>query len=882
LGITGISDPHVRFDRLTGRWFVVAIDIDHKTNNYCCIAVSDGPTITSSSSFTIYYFNVSGTGGSSNDFFDYPTLGVDKNSLYIGGNMFANQVSFSGSNMWVVNKASLTGGTLTVTAFPHGITGTDMYTPQGVHNDDPVATSGYFIGASQTQYSKLVIRRVSYSGSTPTLSGDLNLTTSTTYTPKTVPTLGGTAIDGDDRRLCAAMIKKNKITGVANLWIAQGTLLSSSGIGGSGGDRDGALWVEIGNLATTPTILQAATLYDGVNPTSSAVYYTYPTIALSGQGHNLMGFTSAGPAKYAQAAAAGRYRTDAAGTFQAPADFTTTTSTYNPGANRWGDFTQTVVDPNDDMTMWTFSEYVPTTNAWGVRAAQFKAPAPATPTLATVPVCGATTTVTINGTSANNSEFFDPGTDAGGPGFNRLRVAVSGTSAIAVSNVVFVSPTQIKADFNVPANATSGTYTVTITNPDGQTSTTTFNLSCTAPACGDPTGLSSSNISTTGATVSWLAVTNAISYHVQYRVTGSGTWLDAGTVNSPVTSLGITGLTSGTAYDWQVRATCSGGSGNYVAAQFTTLSNCNPPTGLSSSAITSTGATVSWTAVSGAVNYTMQYEANGSGSWTMVTTSSISVAITNLSASTIYDWQVKTNCSSGSSAYTNPLQFTTNAAGCNDQLEPNNTLATAAPVSVGTNVNAEIASASDVDYYSFSTSGSRKNVKVTLTNLPANYDLTLYNSNGSQLATSTNAGTSAETVVYNTNKPGSYDVKVSGVSGAFSATQCYTLQVLIGNTTFTANVADGSENTNLVRGRLNVYPVPASTAITISFDAYAKGHATIAIINQLGQKVYNKEVGVSNGINFNNIDVSTLKAGVYILKVNNGKEIQTKKLIISK
>ena len=27
LGISGISDPHVRFDRLTGRWFIVAIDI---------------------------------------------------------------------------------------------------------------------------------------------------------------------------------------------------------------------------------------------------------------------------------------------------------------------------------------------------------------------------------------------------------------------------------------------------------------------------------------------------------------------------------------------------------------------------------------------------------------------------------------------------------------------------------------------------------------------------------------------------------------------------------------------------------------------------------------------------------------------------------------
>ena len=499
-GISGVSDPHVRYDRFSGRWFIVAIDINHKTNNYACVAVSKGSEITQNSDFTIYYFNVSGTGGSSRDFFDYPTLGIDKFSLYIGGNMFARQTSYSGSTMWVVDKASLLSGSMKVTSFPNNISGTDMYTPQGVHNDDPNATAGYFIGASQTLYSKLVIRRVSYSGSTPTLSGDLNVSTPAMYSPKTVPTLGGTAIDGNDRRICAAMIKKNKIAGVANLWVAQGTLLNSSGIGGPSGDRDGALWLEIGNLSTSPVIRQAATFYDGVHSSSSsAENYIYPTIATNGQGHSLMGFTSAGASKYAQAAAAQRFRTDGAGTFHPAADLTNTTSTYNPGANRWGDYTQTVVDPTDDMTMWTFTEYVPTTNAWGVRAAQYLAPAPATPVLATTPVCGTTTTVTINGTSTNNSEFFEPGADYS----SHLNVSVSGASTISVSNINFVSPTQIKADFAVPSGAASGTYTLTVTNPDGQSASTTFTLSCSGTTCTAPTGLSATSITSSSESLSW-------------------------------------------------------------------------------------------------------------------------------------------------------------------------------------------------------------------------------------------------------------------------------------------------------------------------------------------------------------------------------------------
>lgn len=469
LGITAISDPHVRFDRLSGRWFVVAIDITHGTNNYCCVAVSVGPVITGAASFTIFYFNVSQTGGSAMDFFDYPTLGVDKNYLYIGGNMFTSGNKYSGSNIWVVNKAKLMAGTLTVTGFPYSITKTDMYTPQGVHNDDTTITNGFLIGASQTILSKLIIKKVIY-GTMPALSADLGLSTSVTASPSTVPTLGGIAIDGGDNRLNAAMIKRNLIAGTSSLWVAQGTLLTQGGIGSNTGDRDGALWMEIGNLSGTPFILQSANLYDGVNAKASATYYIFPTIATSGQGHSLLGFTASGPAKYAQASATGRFRTDSAGTLKVPIDFTNTTSSYHTATYRWGDFTQTVVDPSDNMTMWTFSEYAPAANAWGVRAAQYKAPAPATPSIAHLNAC-ATGLITINGTSTNNSEFFDPG--AGYP--NRLNVTVTGASTIDVANITFVNPTQITASFKT-ASAVAGTYTLTIINPDGQKSSTTFSI----------------------------------------------------------------------------------------------------------------------------------------------------------------------------------------------------------------------------------------------------------------------------------------------------------------------------------------------------------------------------------------------------------------------
>jgi hypothetical protein len=228
---------------------------------------------------------------------------------------------------------------------------------------------------------------------------------------------------------------------------------------------------------------------------------------LNGQGHNFMGLTSVGATKYAQATVAGRYRTDVAGTFNAPFDLTNSTSPYDPGADRWGDYTQTVVDPSDDMTMWTFTQYAPATNAWGVRAAALKAPPPSLPILTSTPSCGAAT-ITIKGISNNQSEFFDPGNDAGGPGFNRLQLQVTGPSAVVVTNVSFINPNQITATVTMPSNAIAGTYHVVLTNPDGQSSSTAFIYvgGCPTEICSS--GAISSNV--TGINYQWQVSTDSI------------------------------------------------------------------------------------------------------------------------------------------------------------------------------------------------------------------------------------------------------------------------------------------------------------------------------------------------------------------------------------
>jgi len=221
-------------------------------------------------------------------------------------------------------------------------------------------------------------------------------------------------------------------------------------------------------------------------------------------------FASSAQSENPGVAVSGRLRTDTAGTTQAAtvAVSAVAAATYrlcdgSGGScprNRWGDYSFTDVDPNDDQTIWTFQEYALDATGsgfagnWAIRAVQLKAPPPATPASVSSAVCTglSSASVTVTGTSTSGSEFFDPGSDAGGPGYSN-HIGATVTGGVTVNSVAIIVPgspsttpvTQVTLNVNT-TGATAGTKNVTITNPDGQSATGNGILTVNAPA-GAPT-----------------------------------------------------------------------------------------------------------------------------------------------------------------------------------------------------------------------------------------------------------------------------------------------------------------------------------------------------------------------------------------------------------
>lgn len=317
-------------------------------------------------------------------------------------------------------------------------------------------------------------------------------------------------------------------------------------------------------------------------------------------------------------------------------------------------------------------------------------------------------------------------------------------------------------------------------------------------------------------------------------------------------------------------------------------SGCGTPGSLSASSITQTSATLNWSAVGGANSYTLQWHVVGSSTWTTVTNiTGTSLALAGLTATTNYEFKVKAICTGSESPYSALGSFTT-AGNCSDQYEANNTNATAKTIPVNTNISMQIATTTDKDYLKFANTTTNKKIKVTLTNLPLDYDLKLYRGT-TQVGASANAGTTDETIIYNTNTvANNYIAYVYGYQGAWSNTQCYTLRASISNTNWrTDGSTDGAvEELELPvvfeNAGFGLFPNPASNLLTVEVPMEGEADVMVSIFDPAGKTAIQQNRTLGKGDNQMTFDLNSLPNGVYFVQVRNGESTKTRKLVVQK
>lgn len=243
-----------------------------------------------------------------------------------------------------------------------------------------------------------------------------------------------------------------------------------------------------------------------------------------------------------------------------------------------------------------------------------------------------------------------------------------------------------------------GNDTSTLFSPVASFTTTSYN-------CEAPTTLSTTNISSTQASMKWLKKPNppTVAYYVCFKKVSDNTWNcdtiqntngNGGVVieldsferqglgpNPPIEYVTVkaTSLMPNTDYVWKVKSICANGSESAFTTplmQFTTDGLCKIPTGLGINNITATSTTLKWNIPQGSdvSLFKIQYRIVGATSWTTRFVPSIkdTVRLNNLQPNTNYEFKILSQCTSPDvSDYSSPTIPWTTLSWCNYSVPTN-------------------------------------------------------------------------------------------------------------------------------------------------------------------------------------------------------------------
>jgi hypothetical protein len=375
-----VTDPRVIYDPVSHRWFASQVDADAGAtdptleSNHFLLAVSDTDDPTGSwHGFKFQADPFTGTFG------DFPTLGVDAAGVYISGDMFQGGSNPLGPLLVSIPKADLLASTPTIanrTTF--GVMSVDErgQVLQPVTCFDGTSTGNVLamgdIGTDSDPHSNVVSFTVqNAAGPGPaTLSASSNILVPPYFVPMNpdvgVPMLnaiqpdGTTTLTANDARISA------KVYAVAGVMYAVHNTEFNN--------RIAIRWYRIN--ASNHALLQSGTIYDP----NLDLYF--PSIAANTNGTVIIGCSASGPSTFIGSYAIPGQTLNGQTTFGNLMLLQPGLVNYHgddeliadlfdePPISRWGDYSATSVDPNDQSRFWTIQMYASGDDIWSTRVTE--------------------------------------------------------------------------------------------------------------------------------------------------------------------------------------------------------------------------------------------------------------------------------------------------------------------------------------------------------------------------------------------------------------------------------------------------------------------------------------------------------------------------------
>lgn len=339
-GHTDVYDPKITYDPYNQRWIFVACASRESSNSALLLGVSQ--TFDPTGNWNIYSIDAD---PANTNWFDYPSLGFNKNWIVVSGNMFdiPGQTTGFKARTWVINKsAAYAGNGLSIPYFDR----TDYFTICPSINYDANENTAWCVSnfnnnSGGNGYIKLFSIAGTAAAPTFTVGSTIQVAAAWAGSGVDGPQTGTTVkVNLGDHRIQNVVYRNSRLYFCQNFF-SPATTPTTCGI----------QVVALNPFSSTQ--LETQRIVDN----SGAIMAAYPSVTVNTNDDLAIGYCTFYTTAYPSAAYT--YRRGLAGAFNS-AVYRAGEDWYNVtfgGRNRWGDYTATYTDPEDNKAMWVISEY---------------------------------------------------------------------------------------------------------------------------------------------------------------------------------------------------------------------------------------------------------------------------------------------------------------------------------------------------------------------------------------------------------------------------------------------------------------------------------------------------------------------------------------------
>ncbi|MCZ7613245.1 MAG: hypothetical protein M5T52_06840 [Ignavibacteriaceae bacterium] len=353
---SGAFDPQIIYDHYANRWFMLWDWQDSPSQQgWFIISYSDN-----ADPFGTWYMykmdaKLNGT-ANSGTWGDFPQIGYDDQAIYI------NSRSFSWAGYYQYNKIRILDKSVLYASNGGVLPFVDLWSigRPNVPSDKPdvlepaicytPGQGGYFFNTLQNGgVYTIMYKLLNPTSPTPRLRGKTLVVNSYGNAPLAQQLGGGTGIEsGGSKHRHSPIVRDNYLYAAHS--IANTTNASYSSVRYYKVDLSNASISEQAELGMI------------------GYYYLYPALAIDKDHNILVTFSRSATTEYVGAFVSSKYAADPPGlnpSLILQPGLGNYVVDFGSGRNRWGDYMGIYLDPVNEYDVWTFTEYVRSTNTWG-------------------------------------------------------------------------------------------------------------------------------------------------------------------------------------------------------------------------------------------------------------------------------------------------------------------------------------------------------------------------------------------------------------------------------------------------------------------------------------------------------------------------------------